>query len=546
MISNSLHRNKLISPVRHIRASVELYEGSTLANTFNDTDRLIEFDVERVGETKFFGFGICQRLNVKLLDVRRELNITTDNDFIIKFGVESDYINVLPRFHTTEVNRDENTNELSITAYDALERAAKHTVSELFIQTFDGEGDVEENQLSYTIEEFAELCAMFFGLSLRIENITDSSFSTYYAAGANFEGTETIREALNAIAEATQSIYFINANDELVFKRLEVYNEPLTTITREQYITLDSKTNRRLSKIMSVTELGDNVSAEIDATGTTQFVRDNPFWDLRDDIDVLLDAAITAVGNLTINQFEMDWRGDYLIEIGDKIGLITKDDKTVNTFLLDDVISYNGAYSQKSQWSYSDNEAETVDNPATLGDALKQTFAKVDKVNKEINLVAGETKGNSELLASIQVNTESIGASVIQIEENMNSGFEAINEQLGTLTSKVEATISAEDLKIMVEQQLESGIDKVITSTGYTFDENGLSVSKSDSEMTTTITEDGMTVYKDNTAVLTANNTGVYAQNLHATTYLIIGSNSRFEDYEKDSKKRTGCFWIGG
>ena len=59
--------------------------------------------------------------------------------------------------------------------------------------------------------------------------------------------------------------------------------------------------------------------------------------------------------------------------------------------------------------------------------------------------------------------------------------------------------------------------------------------------------ENGISVYqpekiKNNEEVLTANNIGVDAKNLHATTYLIIGSNSRFEDYGS----RTGCFWIGG
>lgn len=56
------------------------------------------------------------------------------------------------------------------------------------------------------------------------------------------------------------------------------------------------------------------------------------------------------------------------------------------------------------------------------------------------------------------------------------------------------------------------------------------------------LTEDGMTVFKNDEAVLTANNIGVDALNLHATTYLIVGTNSRFEDY---GDNRTGCFWIG-
>lgn len=40
--------------------------------------------------------------------------------------------------------------------------------------------------------------------------------------------------------------------------------------------------------------------------------------------------------------------------------------------------------------------------------------------------------------------------------------------------------------------------------------------------------------------------TGVSAENLHATTWLIVGENSRFEDYtDASGEKRTGCFWIG-
>jgi hypothetical protein len=51
-----------------------------------------------------------------------------------------------------------------------------------------------------------------------------------------------------------------------------------------------------------------------------------------------------------------------------------------------------------------------------------------------------------------------------------------------------------------------------------------------------------MKVYKSSQEVLVADNLGVKAEDLHATTYLIVGNNSRFEDY---NSSRTGCFWIG-
>ena len=102
--------------------------------------------------------------------------------------------------------------------------------------------------------------------------------------------------------------------------------------------------------------------------------------------------------------------------------------------------------------------------------------------------------------------------------------------------------MTSDDVQLAISTELEKGVDKVTTSTGFTFNDEGLTISKSDSEMSTNIDEDGMSIFKGSQEVLTANNAGVDAQNLHATTYLIIGTNSRFEDYGSD---RTGCFWIG-
>lgn len=82
--------------------------------------------------------------------------------------------------------------------------------------------------------------------------------------------------------------------------------------------------------------------------------------------------------------------------------------------------------------------------------------------------------------------------------------------------------------------------------TSYKFDTEDLTIEKSGSELKTKINEDGMKVYKNDEEMLSANNKGVDAVNLHAKTYLIVGNNSRFEDYENESgKQRTACFWVG-
>ena len=520
------------SPVRRIRARVELLEGSALVNTFSCNSNLISFEIQRVGEGKFYGYGICARLNLKLMDKDRELNITTANSLEIVWGCEQDinYLYTLPLFNVTEVHRDENTNELSVTAYDWLYQATNHTTAEL-------------NLSAYTIKEAAKEAAAKIGLNVRLDALEDdAAFNTFYENGANLDGTETLRELLDDIAEATQTIYYVNNEWELVFKRLDIVGAAALTVDREKYFTLSSKTNRKLKTVCHATELGDNVSASISENGSTQYVRNNAFYELREDVADLVNLAIDNVGGLTINQFEMEWRGNYLLEMGDKIALITKDGETAYSYLLDDTLTYDGTLSQQTRWSYAADEAETESNPTNLGDAIKQTYAKVDKANREIELVASETAANGESLSSLLINTESIAATVESVEATTTTALSEVNEEIATLTNKVETAITAEDVRISIQTELSNGVDKVVTSTGYTFDENGLMVSKSDSEMKTQISDDGMIVFKSDEAVLTANNEGVDAVNLRATTYLIIGTNSRLENY---GDNRTGCFWIG-
>ena len=666
-VSNN-YKTAIDAKTRRIKAKVELFEGSTLVKTFTQDDELKSITIERTGEdSKFFGFGVSHKVNIKLRDINRIINISTANAFKIHLGVETngtvEYIS-FPAMHVTEVNRAENTNELSITAYDMLNAAKTAYLSDIALETpytikdvanavgdalgasgvtiineanslleielpslsgdtwtsngitftrnadgtitLNGTNDGVNNSAYYlynenmgsdplTLEvgetydvsyfendsimfvfftgtyyrtkdgqtfEATEEEHIFKQVYIQVPKGDTTVFNNYvirptlrkhvpafnleYPSGANFEGSETLQDVLKAIAEATQSIYYINANDSLVFKRLDKDGAVVKTIDKNSYITLDSKTNKRLQTICSATELGENVSASIAALGSTQYVRDNAFYELRDDINTILEAAIEENGGLSINQYECTFRGDMALEIGDKIGLTTKDNKQVETYLLNDTLTYDGSLSQKSFWNYEET-AETESNPSSLGAILKQTYARVDKANKTVEIVASEIAANKDAIAALQINTESINASVSNVQKETSEVLETVNNNMSALTSKVEATMTAEDVSIAIKTELDNGVSKVETATGFKFDETGLNISKTGSEMTTRIDEDGMTIQRDSEDVLIADHEGVTAYNLHAKTYLIIGESSRFEDYENDEgETRTGCFWIGG
>ena len=522
MIVNERLLAAINSPVRRVQGEVELYEGSTLVDTYKYTDYLKSFTVERVGEGNFFGYGYCQKANVKILDVNREKSITTSNSFVLKLGANGEFATSFPTFHVSQTRRDEITNELSVTLYDKLYPAGNHVVNEIGLDALYPDG--------YTLYQLAEAIAQFLGIpGVKLSGVTDTLFATFYThEQVSIESDkDNLRQMLTWIAQVTQTIYYLDATDTLVFKRLDRDGEAVYTIDKSKYVDLDSGDNRRLKQITKATELGDNVHVAIAQTGTNMIIKNNPFYELRSDIQELLAPAADSVLGMCINQFECGWRGNYLLEIGDKIGIVTKDNETVFSYLLDDEIEYHGGLEQKTQWKYDGDDGNEEDsNPSTIGQAIYETYAKVDKVKKQIDIVVSDVEGAKAEISAIKMTQDEISSSV--------------ESQIDGLTERVEQTITKDEVNILI-QQIDTS--EVTTKTGFTFNADGLNVTKSGSEMSTVITEDGLTVSRGNSVTLRANNEGVTAEDLHATTYLLIGINSRLENY--DSGKRTGCFWIG-
>lgn len=519
-----------------VKAKVELYNGSTLANTCTCSDVLENFKISRQGDTsKFFGFGVCQKLSFSLIDLNRQLTINSDMGVKVYLGDGTEFDLPYPTFNIKEISRNEKNNTITCNAYDRLYKASELILADINIET------------PYSLRTLAQTIATALDLPLKLENVDESVFDTEYPTGANFAagGTDKLRVVLDAIAEVTQTVYFVNNSDTLVFKRLDKDGEAATTITRDVYFELNTQTPKTLTSICKATELGDNVTVG-DDTGSTQFVRDNPLWELREDIATLLETAFNSIGGITITQFDCDWNGDWRLEFGDKIDLVTEDNGKVSSYVLSDTITYQGALNEITEWKYTEDETETASNPSTIGEKINQTYARVDKVNKEIELLVADVTQNTETvnqrISNIQVTTEGINASVKSLESKVDTKQQSTDAEIDRLVKEVNLKMDEDDVTILVSNKLESGVDKVTTaSKKYTFDDEGLSVSSSGNNLSTFITEDGMQVYRAGQEVLTANNEGVKAEDLHATTYLIIGTTSRLEDRQN----RTACYWIG-
>ena len=592
--------------MKTIKATVEVYDGSTLVATCTCTDTgeqfpgansLASFTISREGEMgKFFGFGVSHKLDMTLIDLEKALRIYEGFTGKIKLGNGTLFDEPYPEFTFTSVTVDKKTGDIGITAYDKLYAASELTLEDIIITK------------SYTIRQLTTAIATALGLTVVG---MDSAFDLSYEKGGNYNGDELLRLVLNHIAEATQTIYYINCNDQLVFKRLGT--TAVGDYSRDDYYEFETASTKTITGICNATELEDNLEV-VHEGGVTQIVRNNGLWDMREDIATLLEQAVNRVEGLSITQFDLDWSGDYRVEIGDLINIHYDEDVTP-VYVISDIITYAGTLNEETAWQYVESSSETAANATTIGDKINQTYAKVDKIEKNITLYVGdvvtdaidnlvpdkidehveglvtdvdnlkvsqtiieqkysqlelttdginqtvgkhETKitelenkqtgldakitENTTNIGELEVGSNSIVASVETVKETTKTGFEELSEEMSALSQKVSATMTSDQVKILITESLNDGVSSVTTSTGFTFNDEGLHINKSGSDLSSTLDETGLEVNKSGEVILTAKADGVNALNLTSRQYLSV-ANCRFEKYGSD---RMGCYWIGG
>ncbi len=143
-----------------------------------------------------------------------------------------------------------------------------------------------------------------------------------------------------------------------------------------------------------------------------------------------------------------------------------------------------------------------------------------------------DARGN---LASFQLSLEGIET---QVRQNKADG-----DTLKTRCTTLEQT--GEDLRLQVQTLYDDGTGRVKTSTGYTFDEEGLKIRKAGQEMENLLDNTGMYVRRSGQVILQANNQGVEATDVTVRNFLVIGDHARLEDYADGVDfKRTACFYL--
>lgn len=203
-------------------------------------------------------------------------------------------------------------------------------------------------------------------------------------------------------------------------------------------------------------------------------------------------------------------------------------------------VSFN-AYVMTSRTAGQKQTLECTGNRSRGSSAAvnEQTYQALSGKVFELQLgVEGMRAENREVagkMSSLSLNVDGISAEV----QSQQSQMEVLQQKVTKIDHK------ASGLEMSIQSITDNGVSKVETKTGFTFGENGLNISRSDSDIENQINETGMYVRRRGENILQANDDGVVAVDVTVRNYLIVGSHARFEDYSNGSdSSRTACFWI--
>ena len=330
------------------------------------------------------------------------------------------------------------------------------------------------------------------------------------------DGTYTYRSVLAEIAQCAGGTIAFKPDGKLYV--LYPFNTAETINTNNmRTFQIGEDFGEVNSIVIARTPQEDNIyiqnEASIEANGLCEIkIENNQIMDShREDF---LEGLSSALMGLLFTEFSFDTFGYCYYDLMDRIYVSGYTKPYEKLIVLNDSIEISQGITETISCKRPDETETDYKYASTTDRVVNQTILRVDKQDQQITAFIRRTE---------------------QLEG-------VANNNTAQITHMSQMMMDAESVNIAISTAI-GNIDEVTTSTGYTFNADGLTITKQGEEMETTIDNTGMYVKQNGSNILTANNVGVDAVNIKVNQYLVIGDNSRLEDYMSN---RTACFYIGG
>lgn len=458
--------------------------------------------------------GSLLRSVMKCLDIEVKGTISDDSTEVtaVKFGVKApaDTSYSYKEYGTYIIKEKKLDEEQGTVLLECYDRMIQAMVPYDLIPGYPEKDSGETSTI--TVKGLLDAICSRFGWSKKYTTFTNSD---KVIDEEKYDAGYTFRDVLDEIAQvAAGMIAFVGDQLDVIYPTNSgetIDSSNLKTLKMgESYGPVNSV-------VLARSPQEDNIyrqnESSINSNGITEIrIENNQIMDShREDF---IDGILSRLLGLQFELYELESFGIGYLDLGDFFTIQTPDGVNHKALMLCDDLKITQGLSETSRME-APEATETDYSAASETDrVLNQTILKVDKQAQEITALISRTS-------------------------NVEGSVDGLSQQV---TNMAEVMMDAEKVKIEISTAV-NGIDSIITSTGYTFDQDGLHIQKSGEEMENLLDNTGMYVNRGDDNILTANNEGVDAINLKSRQFLIIGDNSRFENY---GSGRTACFFIGG
>jgi len=499
----------------------------------------------KLGYIKFSDDTIVSNVDV-LSEIRNEETIYTNGTLIGSCNSKIINTSFLGEINSSDdleafvgIKYEDNSNEYySLGNYKVNDRKYLNTTKKTEIKAFDELNKLNDKYMcgiidwtSITLKDvLLDLCNSL-GWTLGTTSFIND---TLPVLDNQFQNNDTNREVLSDILECACSFGVIE-NKTLYLKWFDT--DISETIDKSQYSSLEilgeyGEVNSLVLKYSQIE--GENVTKEdteiIEINGETQVViADNRFLYTEELKQLAIDGIWNRIKGFKYIACKItSYFGKPYLKCGNKISIQKSDGTYFDTYILKHTFKFNGTF-------YDEIESPLLTMAET---SIKNNKSSIKERIKNAEIIVNKAS------AEISANTESIGALEVNIDNNMqeiNKKFEGYvpESELVTIENSVKQLQTDTYTKTEINTKLTDGsVTKVMTISG-TFDEDGMHYEKTNAPTSSTINEKGIEVNSTTTGeeLLFAgydeelNQTIVRTENLTVRKYLVIGNNSRIENY---------------
>ncbi|MDD7592521.1 MAG: hypothetical protein PUJ92_05985 [Bacilli bacterium] len=471
-------------------------------------------------DTTFFG-----KFNLKMLKFETENDIDyKKKEFTYYKEVDGAALKI-GTFIVTDVSESDTFESVNVTAYDyGLKFANPYTTALNY-----SDGNVT---LFQVIQEICTNC----GVELENASLPNGTFivdSNQFVNGEQYGDVVAQASGINGMFAT------INSNDKLEFIFANETNEII-----EDYIELNNKrdTHPITSVLVATSEDLETAGAVLkDEALIEQYgehwlkIYSYGFAYSTIKCQQLVGAIFNQVKGFGYSSFKSEYSFLPYLSLGDKIKLKNKDGSLVNSIVL----------------RYETNYDEiTFEAPSIINASVDYELPETPEIISKKALIIAD-QANSKI-ASITTQTEEINVTVNNNYQELQKKFDGYTpiEKTVALENSVVTLQTDTYTKTQIDTKLTDGSVTKVLSTSGTFDADGLTIEQSNAKTKGNFNASGLKII-DNTSSIGETllfagydegrkETVVETANINVSHYLVIGTNSRLEDYEDG----TGVFDI--